>query len=57
MRGFKKWLLTEKADEVVVVVLADESVGDDRVERFNAVVPDGLATLGGSDSARLAIAA
>ena len=48
-------MLTEEADEVIVVVLADESLRYDWVKRLDAVVPDGLATLGGGDSTRFAV--
>ena len=48
-------MLTKEADEVVVVVLADESLCDDWVKRFDAVVPDGLAALSGGDSTRFAV--
>ena len=48
-------MLTEEADKVVVVVLADEGLGDDWIQRFNAIVPDGLATLSGSDGTRFSV--
>lgn len=49
--------LTEKAHEVVVVILAQQCLVRHGVERLHAVVPDCLATLGGTDLTWLTSAA
>lgn len=51
---FNVLVLTEKTEQVVVVILADERVVDDRVQRLDAVVPNGLTAASRTDRTRSA---